>query len=240
MICPPGIILDNVSLCYGSCKAVDGLSGIFEKGSMTAVLGPNGGGKTTLFRAIMSQIKPSQGTISFKDLSQKAVAYLAQSQDLDLSFPLSVFDIVAMGGLSQMGMHRPLGPSFKDEVFHALEAVGLASFASQTLQDLSGGQRQRVFFARLSLQRAQVILLDEPFAAVDPYTIEDLLSFLYAWQSQGVLVIMISHDIDIVRHHFPKSLLLSKKPIAWGKTEDVLTMENMRLAKESMRKGVLS
>lgn len=230
-----GVYLKDVSLAYGSRFIVEGLTGLFPKGQMTAILGPNGGGKTTLFRALMSFISPSQGSISFKGLPTDSIAYLAQKNEIDRHFPLTVFDVVAMGHLAHQGAHKPLSAELKEQVETALEAIGLQGLGQSSLDHLSGGQLQRTLFARLSLQKASLILLDEPFAAVDPYTLDELVDCLCRWQQDGATILMITHDLDVVRKYFPYALLLAQQAVAWDKTEKVLTPDHIKRAKTLSR-----
>ena len=171
----------NVTLGYDRHPAVHHLSGDIAPGALLAVVGPNGAGKSTLFRGIVGMLKPLAGTISLGGAKARDVAYLPQVADIDRSFPISVFDFVGMGLLRRTGLFGGIGAKERDPVEHALQAVGLTGFEARTIGTLSGGQMQRMLFARLMLQDARIIVLDEPFNAIDAKTSADLLDLVRRW-----------------------------------------------------------
>ncbi len=201
---PPPIILDNVELRHGQRLVVAPLSGIFHPGSLTAVIGPNGAGKTTLLRALAGLHPPASGHI---DTAQAKLALLPQGSQLDRSFPITCLDVVALG-TSQLGWFRQLTGSQHAAAQAALIRVGLAGFDNRPVQAMSAGQFQRLLFARTIVQDAPVILMDEPFTAVDQDTAKLLLDVLQDWHAQGRTLIVVLHDMDLVRRHFPRTLLL--------------------------------
>jgi zinc/manganese transport system ATP-binding protein len=158
------------------------------------------------------------------------VAYLPQQADIDRSFPVSVLDTVAMGLWHEVGAWRPLGRARRERCREALAQVGLEGFEKRTLDTLSGGQFQRVLFARLMLRDAALILLDEPFAAVDEPTAHQLLERIDQWHREGRTVIAVLHDLAMVRERFPQTLLLAREPIACGATAEVLSPANLARA----------
>ena len=160
----------DVTLGYDRHPAVHHLNGDVAPGSLLAVVGPNGAGKSTLFRGIVGMLKPLSGAISLGGAKARDVAYLPQAADIDRSFPISVFDFVGMGLLRRTGLFGGIGAKERDQIERALQAVGLTGFEARTIGTLSGGQMQRMLFARLTLQDARVIVLDEPFNAIDAKT----------------------------------------------------------------------
>jgi zinc/manganese transport system ATP-binding protein len=221
----------DVTLGYDRHPAVHHLSGEVAKGALLAVIGPNGAGKSTLFRGLVGILKPLAGSISLDGLDVRDVAYLPQVADIDRSFPISVFDFVSTGLWRATGLFGGIGKSARDRIEQALAAVGLTGFENRGIGTLSGGQMQRMLFARLLLQDARVIVLDEPFNAIDARTSADLLELVKRWHGEGRTVLAALHDMDLVRAHFPETLLLAREPVAWGATAQVLTTENLMEAR---------
>lgn len=227
--------LRDLSVTYHQHHALKEISGAFEPGSLTAVIGPNGGGKSTLLKAILGIVPAASGNIKCHGFQQSQIAYLPQQSEIDRLFPLTVGDVVGLGLCHQEGFFSRIGLKSYKKIARSLREVGMGRCFNRSLHTLSGGQFQRVLFARLSLQEAPVILLDEPFSAVDSYTIDDLIKIILNWQKQGRTVIVVSHDLDLVRDFFPQALLLVNHCLAWGPTEKVATLENLRQAKRLFR-----
>ncbi len=228
-----GAALDfrNATIGYDRHPALHHVSAHFPAGSMTAVVGPNGAGKSTLLKAAIGHIRPIEGTIEVSGCHRTEIAYLPQMSEIDRSFPLPVFDFVAMGLWRRRGAFGGFRRQDDEDVAHALAAVGLIGFEQRPLDTLSGGQLQRVLFARLSLQDAPLILLDEPFTAVDDRTIGELMNVIARWNSEGRTVVAVLHDFDLVRRRFPRALLIARRLIAEGNTEGVLTSEHLAAAR---------
>jgi zinc/manganese transport system ATP-binding protein len=218
------IAFDDLTLGYDRHPAVHHLRGRVEPGALLAVVGPNGAGKSTLLKAISGELRPLSGRLS---VERRRVAYLPQSSDLDRDFPISVFDLVSMGLWRKAGLFGGIGRAGAARVGEAIAAVGLTGFERRPIGSLSGGQRQRAVFARLLLQDAEVILLDEPFTAIDAKTMADLLALVARWHGEKRTVLAVLHDLDVVRAHFPDTLLIARETVAWGATADVLTAENL-------------
>lgn len=225
------IELDDLSLGWKGRLAVRNVSGHFAPGCMTAIVGPNGAGKSTLIKGVMGVLKPVGGAVHVKGANTHELAWLPQAGELDRSFPITVLEMVAMGAWRRSGAWSRMNDNEMARVQHALAAVGMDGSERRIVGTLSGGQLQRVLFARLMMQDARVLLLDEPFSAVDSHTTEELMSLLEAWHGEGRSVIAVLHDMDLVRDHFPQTLLLSGTVVAWGSTETVLTRENLKLAR---------
>ena len=226
------IILNDLTLGYDGHPAVHHLSGVFEPGSMTAVVGPNGSGKSTLLKGLTGILRPLGGHIERGRLRTSQMAYLPQQAEIDRSFPITVLDIVALGLWQRIGMFGGMKKELWEQAWQALGAVGLEGFEPRAIGDLSAGQFQRVLFARLLLQDCPVILLDEPFTAIDARTTTDLLGVIQCWHAENRTIIAVLHNYDQVRSYFPKTLMLARDPIGWGDTQKVLTPENLQLARQ--------
>ena len=221
----------DVTLGYDRHPAVHHLSGDVATGALLAVVGPNGAGKSTLFRGLVGILKPLAGSILTGGVAARNIAYLPQSADIDRSFPISVFDFVGTGLWRQTGFFGGVGKEARASVAQALAAVGLSGFENRGIGTLSGGQMQRMLFARVLLQDARLIVLDEPFNAIDTKTSADLMALVERWHAEKRTVLAALHDMDLVRAHFPETLLLARGKVAWGATAEVLTSENLAEAR---------
>jgi len=226
---PVAIELHNLTLGYERHPAVHHVSATLTAGSLVAVVGPNGAGKSTLIKGLAGLVRPMQGHIT--GLAGQRVAYLPQRDDMDHSFPITVADMVAMGLWHEVGALGGYSRAQRQRCTDALAQVGLSGFGQRTIATLSGGQFQRALFARLMLQDAPIILLDEPFAGVDTRTSRDLLALLHTWHAQGRTVLAVLHDMEQVRQHFPHALLLARELVAAGPTPQVLTEANLQRAR---------
>ena len=231
------IKFSNVTLGYDRHPAVHHLNLEVAKGALVAVIGPNGAGKSTLFRGLAGILKPLAGSISLGGLDSKDIAYLPQTADIDRSFPISVFDFVGTGLWRSTGFFGGMGKTERDRILAGLAAVGLNGFENRPIGTLSGGQMQRMLFARVLLQDARLIVLDEPFNAIDAKTSADLIALVKRWHGEGRTVLAALHDLDMVRSHFPETLLLARGPglargviEAVGYLHRVLTPENLMVA----------
>jgi zinc/manganese transport system ATP-binding protein len=220
---------DDLTLGYDNHPAVHHLNGALAHGSLTAVVGPNGSGKSTLLKGIVGVIKPMAGRIEHH--AGCRMAYLPQHSEIDRHFPAQVRDIVALGLWPKRGMLGRLNGEDRQEIGNALAAVGLDGFQERPLDTLSGGQLQRSLFARVLLQNADLILLDEPFNAIDARTLSDLIELVKRWHGEQRTVLVVLHDLELVRNHFPETLLLARQPVAWGKTGEVLMPGNLLRAR---------
>jgi zinc/manganese transport system ATP-binding protein len=226
------IAFEDLTLGYERHPAVHHLNGEIRRGELLCLVGPNGAGKSTLLKGIMGQVHPLGGTLERNGARVREIAYLPQQVDIDRTFPITVFDCVAMGLWREIGLWRGITSTQKRAIVDALAALGLEGFEDRLVGTLSGGQFQRALFARLMLQNASVILLDEPFRAVDSKTIEDLVAIILQWHAEGRTVIAALHDLDQVRTHFPRTLVLAREVVAWGETRAVLTAENLFKARQ--------
>lgn len=229
------LALHQLTVSYRQHPAIHHVSGVFAQGSLTAVVGPNGAGKSTLLKGIAGvlpqQASPvPQSAIAWPD-ARPQVAYLPQQSEIDRHFPMLVRDCVMLGLWSQTGALRAATPAHWARTAAALDAVGLQGFGQRPIGTLSSGQMQRVLFARVLVQDAPLILLDEPFNAMDSKTTAALLDVVLGWQHEGRTVIAVLHDDAQVRQFFPQTLLLARQCIAWGPTAQVLTDANQQRAR---------
>jgi zinc/manganese transport system ATP-binding protein len=214
------ILLRDVSVRYGRQIALDGVSGEFTSGSLTAVVGENGAGKSTLLAAIAGLVRLARGTVDCS--TRRRLAYLPQRSSIDRDYPLTVSELITLGGWREFGPFRTPGAQLQTRAAAAAGTVGLAAKLDRPIAELSVGELQRALFARLMLQDAAVILLDEPFAAVDAQTVSLLLDQVTRWHEEGRTIVAVLHDLDLVRAHFPTTLVLARRCLAWGPTATVL------------------
>jgi zinc/manganese transport system ATP-binding protein len=225
-----GIEVRNVQVRHGRHVALEGVNGRFATGSLTAVVGPNGAGKSTLLNVISGLTRPNRGEVVCAARGRKRMAYLQQQTELDRDFPVTVAELVGLGLWRNFGAFRAPGRTVTDRVVEAVGAVGLLDSIDRRIGELSVGQLRRAFFARLLLLDAEVMLLDEPFAAVDTRTVESLLTLMGRWHQEGRTIVAVMHEMDQVRAYFPSTLLLARSPVAWGETGAVLTGDNLAKA----------
>ena len=216
------IVVDNLTVSYQRHPAVHHVSTCFEEGQACAIFGPNGGGKSTLLKAMMGLLACDTGQVHWQGLTRRDIAYLPQQADIDRSQPLTVFELAAMGLWYEIGFFGRVNAAQRQRVQAALARVHMADAAATPIGHLSNGHFQRVLFARMLVQDARFLLLDEPFNAVDAATTFSLLAVLQGCLNEGKAVVAVLHDYEHVRAYFPKTLLLAREKIAEGATADVL------------------
>lgn len=216
------IIVENLTVSYQSRLAVQHVNLTFSSGGMYAIVGANGAGKSTLLKAIMGLVRGNEGTVRWENLQSRDIAYLPQQADVDRSQPMTVFELAAMGLWYEIGFFGRVNHSQKQRVQAALQRVAMENFAHRHIGDLSNGQFQRVLLARMLVQNAQFLLLDEPFNAVDATTTDALLNVLHQENQHGKTIIAVLHDYEQVRAHFPQTVLMAREMVACGATETVL------------------
>jgi zinc/manganese transport system ATP-binding protein len=222
----------DVTLGYERHPAVHHLDGTINRGALLAIVGPNGAGKSTLFKGIVGLLKPLAGQIDLTNLRTREIGYLPQIAEIDRSFPIDVYDVVAMGLWRKVGLFGGIGGGDRENIQAAIATVGLTGFEQRPIATLSGGQMQRVLFARLLLEDARLIVLDEPFAAIDSKSADDLLAIVRRWHRENRTVLAALHDLERVKASFPEVLLLAREPVAWGPSANVLTPENLLKARQ--------
>ncbi|MBC6983639.1 zinc ABC transporter ATP-binding protein AztA [Caulobacter sp. 17J80-11] len=223
--------LHDVTLGYERHPAVHHLDGVFEAGRLTAVVGPNGSGKSTLLRGVAGALEPLSGRIELLGLKPRDIAYLPQDPGVDRNFPMTLGELVALGFWNKRGLFGGLKRADRERLHDAFAAVGLHGFENRPLNAVSGGQLQRALFARVLLQDARLILLDEPFSAVDQKTTADLVELIQRWPREGRAVIVVLHDLELARDAFTDALLLAREKVAWGPARETLRPENLLKAR---------
>jgi manganese/iron transport system ATP-binding protein len=227
----------DISVIYGNGHAaLNGATFSLNGGTICALVGVNGSGKSTLFKSIMGFVKPSTGSVningsSVRDaLRQGIVAYVPQAEEVDWSFPVSVFDVVMMGRYGSMNFLRI--PRFTDlaSVEESLQRVGMWEYRDRQIGELSGGQKKRVFLARALAQGGRLILLDEPFTGVDVNTEDAIIALLRELRAEGCVVLVSTHNLGSVPEFCDQVVLINRKVLAYGPTEEIFTEQNLTAA----------
>ncbi|MCB1954859.1 MAG: ABC transporter ATP-binding protein [Rhodocyclaceae bacterium] len=227
----PALVFENLTLGYDRHPVVHHLKGDVAEGALLALVGPNGAGKSTLLKSIAGELRPIEGSIRRCGDVAGRFAYLPQQSAIDAGFPITVADLVAMGLWRDVGLFGGIGRTGRRRLAEALGQVGLEGFERRPIGTLSGGQLQRARFARLLLQDAPLILLDEPYTAVDAQTVGDMAMLVQRWHAEGRTVIAVLHDLEHVRQHYPEALLLARETIARGASREVLSIANLERAR---------
>lgn len=216
------IRIEDVTVAYGRHVALQEVSGTFQAGSLTAIAGPNGAGKSTLLKAVIGIVKPRKGRVVFDGVTRQQIAYLPQTASLQRDFPLSVMQAVCTGFWREVGNGAAIDAGRRQRAAAALAEVGLEGLEDRLIAELSGGQFQRLLFARVIVQNAPVILLDEPFTAVDAATTARLIQIMLEWHRQGRTIICVLHDLLLIQKYFPDSFVLAGKCLGHGHTHKML------------------
>lgn len=204
-----------------------------DAGRQVAVVGPNGAGKSTLFKVIVGTIKPSRGSVNVFGHDPDChicIAYVPQRSQIDWAFPVTVEDVIMMGRVGQIGLFR--WPRRQDWriVRESLDRVNAAHLTKKQIGELSGGQQQRVFIARALAQGADLLLMDEPFSGLDVPSHDAILDILGSLRGDAVTVLVATHDLNLAGEHFDLVMLLNRRIVAYGRTEEVLTSPNLMQA----------
>ena len=224
----------DLTVAYTKRPVLYGIDLEIPKGSIVGVVGPNGAGKSTLIRAIMGLLPVSSGWIKvfgkpFKQAVTR-VGYVPQRESVDWDFPVNALDVVLMGRYGRLGPFKRPSKADKEIAMNCLEKVKMDSYAKRQISNLSGGQQQRVFLARALAQESDLYLMDEPFVGVDATTESAIIEILRELQAQGKTLIVVHHDLTTAPEYFDRILLLNMRVVAYGKTEDVFTFENLQNA----------
>lgn len=215
------IELDNLVAGYEGMAITPSLSGVIRKGSMTAIVGLNGCGKSTLLKTLAGFIPPVSGVVHWSP-SRPTIGWLAQRHALESQFPLTVLDVVSQGAWPRISLLRGLRNDVRRRIQASLARVGLTEMVKTPIEELSGGQFQRMLFARVLVQRAPLVMLDEPFTGIDEATTHDLMGVIQEMHQQGQTVLAVLHDNQRVADYFPETLLLAPQNACWGPTHEVL------------------
>lgn len=230
------LIVENLTIGYNRHPAVHHLSFFLKSGEPLLVVGPNGAGKSSLLKTLVGLEKPLEGKINFFDettlakIKRPALAYLPQISEINRQFPIKLKDFVALGFIPNLGFFKTQNKFHKQRVLNMLADFSLEKLAHAPIEQLSGGQLRRAEFVRLMLMDAPLIMLDEPFNALDASMIKVLLKLLKTWEKAGKTIIIVAHDWQRLKAFFPKTLLLAREVITFGKTDKVLTEKNWQKA----------
>ncbi len=237
MTVAPGIAATGVFVTYRNGQtALRDTSFTVPLGSITGLVGVNGAGKSTIFKAIMGFVPVARGQIkvlgqSVKDaLKGNLIAYVPQAEEVDWTFPVLVEDVVMMGRYGHMGFFRIPGAADHAAVSTALARVNMTDFRKRQIGELSGGQRKRVFLARALAQDATVILLDEPFTGVDVQTEDAIIALMREMRDEGRVMLVSTHNLGSVPEFCDRAVLVKGTVLAYGPTETTFTRENLELA----------
>lgn len=222
----------NLTVTYSNgVEALNKASFQLPAGSLCGIIGPNGGGKTTFLKGMLGFI-PHKGKAFFngKPLkkSAKHTAYVEQKGNLDMDFPITVFQCVLLGTYPKLGFFKTPGRPEKQLVQEALERVGLHGFENRQIGELSGGQFQRVLIARTLTQQADLILLDEPFVGIDVNSEKIIIDLLKDLRQQGKTILVVHHDLSKVKAYFDHLVFIHKTVIAAGPVEKVFEKKNLK------------
>jgi len=228
----PALVLDHVTVVFDGVPVLEDVHGCVHEGDSVALVGPNGAGKSTLLRAILGLVPLASGSIEVLGTTPRAargrVGYVPQSDQLDPEFPIDALQVVLMGRYPRLGWFRRPTRADRRAAMDALERVGLADRAHSRFGSLSGGQRQRVLIARAVCQDAGLLLLDEPFNGVDAATQDAILEVLSELRSEGVAVVMPTHDLAVAHLACGDACLLNRRQVAFGPIGEVLDPEALR------------
>lgn len=229
---PPALELHDLTVSYAKKPVLYGVDIQVPQGALVGIIGPNGAGKSTMIRAIMGLTPLSGGWVrifgeSFEKNRQR-VGYVPQREQVDWDFPVNVMDVVLMGRYGRRGWLRRVTKEDKKIAEESLDKVGMLPFRNRQIANLSGGQQQRVFLARALAQQSDLYLMDEPFAGVDATTERAIMTLLQDLQSQGKTILVVHHDLTTAKEYFDHLLLLNMRLIAFGKTQDAFTVEQLQ------------
>lgn len=221
------LTIENLTVSLNNQSVLRNITLSWDVGSCVGIIGPNGGGKTTLLKSIVGLITIQSGAISFFgdsfDAWRHAVSYVPQRSTVEWDFPVTVYDVVMMGRYIHLGWFARPSAQDKEYVDFAIEQVGLADYKYRTIGALSGGQQQRVFLARALAQNPTIFLLDEPFAAVDAASEKIIMDILLSLRQEKKLVVMVHHDLEAVLHHCDSATLVHKTMAISGQPHEILS-----------------
>jgi len=250
MTAPAHRLVQPADTALGASIAVRGLSVTYpngftavrdanfqlDPGTICALVGVNGSGKSTIFKAIMGFVRPSHGEVKLCGLpvedaiKKNIVAYVPQSEDVDWNFPVLVETVVMMGRYGHMNFLRMPSRADRYKVDQALERVGMSAYRNRQIGELSGGQKKRVFLARSLAQEGRIILLDEPFTGVDVKTETAIIGLLRELRDSGHLILVSTHNLGSVPDFCDQVVLINRTVLAAGPTAEVFTQKNLERA----------
>lgn len=231
------IKVNNISVVYrNGFTAIHDASFTLPEGSITALVGINGSGKSTVFKSIMGLVSLKTGSVDILGLSVKQalknniIAYVPQTEEIDWDFPILVEDVVMMGRYGHMNMLRMSKPKDHQLVDEALQRVNMQDYKKRQIGELSGGQKKRIFLARALAQQSKVILLDEPFTGVDVKTEEQIMALLRSLRDEGKIILVSTHNLGSIPEFCDRTVFINRTILDEGTTEKVFTPSNIEKA----------
>lgn len=229
------IAVKNVTVTRQELVMLDDVSLTVHQGEFAAIIGPNGAGKTTLLKVILGLTKLDSGSVEVFGRPvdklgemRSRIGYVPQIHNIDLNFPVSVYETVLMGTYGRVGVGRRPASSDHEATIAALDRVGMTELKNRPIARLSGGQRQRVFIARALVSNPELLLLDEPTTGVDLATSGSLYSLLKELKDEGTTVVLVSHDITVVAAYLDSLACLNRSLVAHGRPEEVAKSEALK------------
>jgi iron/zinc/copper transport system ATP-binding protein len=226
--------INNLVVYYGKRRVLNDVSVTLRKGTITGIIGPNGAGKSTFMKAVLGLIPMSGGTITVDSGEtdakkwRRSIAYVPQRQSIDLTFPITVFDMVLMGTYPSLGLFKRPGKAEKERARKWLKAVELDDLSNRQIAALSGGQLQRAIIARALVQETETFFLDEPFAGVDVVSEKIIMKLMREMNGAGKTIVIVHHDLATVRDYFKDIVMLHPNHIVCGEVSKVFTGEHLK------------
>ena len=222
----PLVELAQVSSSYGNTAALQEVSLKIRSGQFMAIVGPNGGGKTTLLRTILGMVRPDSGRVLLRGeiLSQaslQGIGYVPQLETIDWNFPITVEEVITMGFFVKNRWFGGIGATAKRQLDNLMERLNLGGLGKRHIRELSGGQQQAVFIGRALAGDPELILLDEPASGLDIRSRDDVIHFLHEINHQGVAIVLTAHDLNWVAAHLPWAVCLNHRIIAEGRHNEI-------------------
>lgn len=231
----PILSANHLTVTYGQVKALEDVSFELAAADRVAVIGPNGAGKSTLFKVISGILRPTAGDVQIfghEPGGHLCISYLPQRSQVDWNFPVTVANVVMMGRTGRLGLLHWPAEEDRKIVKEALELVKLSDLADRQISELSGGQQQRMFIARALAQKAELMLMDEPFTGLDHPSQDELFAILEVLHEQKVTVLVALHDLKMASEHFDRVMLLNHRLLAFGTGAHVLREDILSSAYE--------
>lgn len=228
----PALEISDLTVAYERKPVLWEINLSVSRGVLGGIVGPNGAGKSTLIKAVLELVPRVSGRIKVLGhqigSQRHRIAYVPQRESVDWDFPSTVLDVVLMGMYREIGWFRTTKRVHRQRALEALEQVGIADLKDRQISQLSGGQQQRTFLARALVQSSDILLLDEPFAAVDAATEQSIIQVLRQLRDQGKTILVVHHDLHTVPQYFDHVLLINVHAVAWGPIEQAFTQDNIK------------
>ncbi|AOH57001.1 manganese ABC transporter ATP-binding protein [Peribacillus muralis] len=224
--------VENLTIAYHKKPVVEDVSFQVPEGNLIGIIGPNGAGKSTLIKGILELVPKLSGDITIKGSTyksmRKSIGYVPQRESVDWDFPTNALDVVMMGRYGHLGWLKRPGKAERQKAMECLDKVGMVEYANRQISQLSGGQQQRIFLARALAQEADIYFMDEPFVGVDAATEKAIIQLLMELKEKGKTVLVVHHDLSTVKEYFDWTMLLNKKVMKIGPTEEVFIPEYLQ------------